>query len=270
MFKLITAGVLAFVILVTTLVAFTTVETQERGIVTRFGEVTEVLEPGLHFVNPFTSAVTIMDVTVRALPVEKLSYSKDSQTVAAQVTVNYQLNPAMVTQVFSEARNDYEARYVIPSVNGAIENVFTRYTAQGIIDNRSKIPFEIQESLGNLASRGIIISKVELTNFDFDDAYEEAVKNKQVQEQQALAQVNITRQEEEKKKQEILKAEALAEKTRLEAAALASQNGEKVIGKIYAEAALAASNKWNGVMPVNMYADAPMPFIKVENAAAAE
>lgn len=266
MIKLISAGVLAFIVIVSALVSFTTIETQERGIVTRFGEVVEVLEPGAHFVNPFTSSVTEMDVSVRALPVEKLSYSKDSQTVAAQVTVTYQVNPSMVTQVFTETRNDYEARYLIPNINGAIEAVFTRYTAQGIVDNRSKLPAEIQLQLGDLAARGIIISKVELTNFDFDDAYEEAVKNKQVQEQQALAQVNITKQEEEKKKQEILKAEALAEKTRLEAAALASQNGDKVIGKIYAEAALAASQKWDGKMPVNMYANAPMPFIKVENA----
>ncbi len=68
-----------------------------------------------------------------------------------------------------------------------------------------------------------------------------------------MAQANITAQEEEKKQQEILRAEALSEKTRLEADALATSNGEKVIEKIYAEAALEAAKRWDGSVPQTMY-----------------
>lgn len=116
-----------------------------------------------------------------------------------------------------------------------------------------------------IVNRGFLVSSVTITNIDFDDQYESAIKNKQVQEQQALAQINITKQEDEKKKQEILKAEALAEKTRLEAVALQSAQGEKLIDKLYAEAALESAKKWNGVLPTQMIPGATLPFIQVGN-----
>jgi len=70
----------------------------------------------------------------------------------------------------------------------------------------------------------------------------------EVQEQLALSEANKTAQEEERKKQEILKAEALAEKTRLEVQAL-NTGGTEIIEKILAEAQLEAAKRWNGQGP---------------------
>lgn len=44
-----------------------------------------------------------------------------------------------------------------------------------------------------------MVESVSVTNIDFDDAYENAIKQKQIAEQTALEQVNITRQEDEKR-----------------------------------------------------------------------
>lgn len=254
-----------FVTFVFIIMAAVTIEQTERGVVTRFGAITGVLEPGFHIVNPFTTDVHKMDVSVRALPLSELSYSKDGQIITVAAVVNFQVNASQVQQIFGEVRNDYETRYVLPRARESVKEVFSKYTAQGIIDNRGAIPGEITALVaGDLSERGITVSNVVIENLDFDDSYEQAIQNKQVQEQQALAQANITKQEEEKKKQEILKAEALAEKTRLEAQALASQNGTAVIEKIYAEAALEAAKRWNGTMPTNMYGSAPLPFINVQ------
>ena len=230
--------------------SYTTVSPQERAIITNLGSVSRVLDEGFHWKSPFTESVHNMDITIQAFPVSELTYSKDSQIVTAEVTVNYRLKPEAVEQIFREVNRDWEARLVAPAVKDSIKNVVAKYTAQGILDNRATIPAEVKASIvAALDQRGIVVENVLFTNIDFDDAYEEAVRNKQVQEQQALAQANITKQEAEKKEQEILKAEALAEKTRLEAAALASQQGEKVISKIYAEAALELAKKWNGTVP---------------------
>lgn len=261
-FKLIGAGVLVFIGLIVILMSAVTVDEQEIGVVTKFGKVHGTVDAGFHIVNPITTDIVKMSLEVEALPLEELAYSNDAQIVGAQALVNYRLIRADAVKVFTDVRREYESRYVLPEARDALKAILSNYTAQEIIDNRSSIPLEVKTRLSEeLADKGIEVTNVAIENFDFDDEYERAVTNKQVQEQEALTQVNITKQEDEKKKQEILKAEALAEKTRLEAEALASQNGNAVIEKIYAEAQLELAKKWNGQMPTHMYQGTPFPIV---------
>lgn len=247
--KLVIAAVVAFVALFFIVGSATVIDQTERGVLTRFGEVQQVLEPGLHFVNPFTSDVHKLDVTVQSLIIEELAYSQDSQVVAVTATVNYQIDPAKVAEVWQEVRKDVETPYVIPRSAESVKNVIAKYTAQGIIENREALSGAFRENLApRLDNTGVILKDVAINNFDFDDKYEAAVQDKQVQEQLALAEENKTAQEEERKKQEILKAEALAEKTRLEVQAL-NTGGNEIIEKILAEAQLEAAKRWNGQGP---------------------
>lgn len=262
--KLIIGGVVAFIALVLIFMSSTVVEQTERGVLTRFGVINDVLVPGFHFVNPFTENVYLIDVSVQALAVDELVYSKDSQTVAVQATVNYQIDASRVKELFEEVRKDAELRYVIPRTKDALKEVISRYTAQGIIDNRGKLTGEVKTRIQErLSEDGVFVQDVSITNFDFDDLYEAVVQNKQVEEQRALAQVNVTKQEEEKKKQEILRAEALAEKTRLEVEALSASQGGQIIEKIKAEAELEAARRWNGQLPTHLYGSAPLPILNV-------
>ncbi len=245
---------------------FAQVSEQEVGIVTRNGKISRTLDAGLHLTIPFIEDVTKMDTQVKAFPVAELTYSKDAQTVAAEVTLNYSINRNQAEQIFREVKNNYEAVLIAPAIKEAIKVTIAGYTAQGISDNRGEIPGKMKALLeATLTQKGIFVQNVSITNIDFDDAYETAVRNKQVQEQEALAQVNITKQEEQKKQQEILKAQALSEKTRLEAQALQSSQGEKLIEKIYAEAALEAAKKWNGQLPTQMIPGSTLPFIQLGN-----
>lgn len=267
--KLILSGVAAFIALFFVLNSFTVIDQTERGILTKFGEVQTTLEPGLHFVNPFTSDVHKMDVTVQALEINDLTYSKDSQVVGVTAVVNYQIDPTRVAEVWTEVRKDAEVRYVVPRSKESLKEVISAYTAQGIIDSRAVLSGEFKSRvIARLEGEGLIVGDVSITNFDFDDSYEAAVANKQVQEQQALAQINITSQEAEKKKQEILRAEALSEKTRLEVQALTA-GGDDIIRKIQAEAQLEAAKRWNGATPSTMIvsgegSDLPLlPYLNV-------
>lgn len=262
--KTIGLGVVVFVGLIVILMSAVTVDEQEIGIVTKFGKVEGTKEAGFHLVNPLTTNITKMSLEVEALPINELAYSKDSQIVGTQMVVNYRLVRADAVKVFTEVRRDYESRYVLPESKDALKAILASYTAQALIENRGGLSVEVKARLQEeVSDKGIEIVNVAIENFDFDDAYERAVTNKQVQEQEALTQANITKQEEEKKQQEILKAEALAEKTRLEAQALASQEGKAVIEKIYAEAQLELAKKWNGQMPTHMYAGSPFPLVDV-------
>jgi len=244
---------------------FVQIESGERGVVTTWGKVQdEIMQEGLHIRVPIAQKVNKMDIKIKKYEVSELSYSKDAQIVDAAVTLNYSLEPAFVKQVFTEVRKDYESIIITPAIKEVIKSTIAKYTAQGLLDNRPQVRIDIQTTLTEqLSVRGVRVEEVSITNLDFDDAYETAVREKQVAEQEALKQANITKSESEKKDQEILKAQALSEKTRLEAQALASQQGEKVIDKIYAEAALESAKKWNGVLPTQFVPGSTIPFIQL-------
>jgi len=259
--------IIAFVIVIGIICAwfsFTIVTPQQIGVITRLGAINRIVDEGLHFKVPFIESVTKMKIQEQKFVVGTQSYSKDGQTVDVEVTVNYMLKRESAERVFREARNNYQDIFIAPVITPATEETLSKYTAQGLIENRTTLPIEIKNMIiTRIGDKGILVKGVEITALDFDDTYESAIRNKQVKEQEALAQVNVTKQEEEKKKQEILKAEALAERTRLESQALASQQGEKVITKIYAEAALEAAKKWNGVLPTQMIPGQTLPFIQL-------
>lgn len=256
---------IAVVVVLGCLFSFTIVSPQQQALVIRLGSINRTLDSGINVKLPWPiEKVVKIDTSIQAVKGKEMAYSKDGQTIDFEATVNYAVDQTQVTTIYKEYKKDYENRIVIPSIKEAIKSVSSKYTAQGIIDNRPKLPIEMREMLILLLKdNGFSVSNVVITNIDFDDAYENAIKEKQIAEQNALKQINVTKQEDEKKKQEILKAEALAEKTRLESQALASQQGEKVINKIYAEAALEAAKKWNGILPTQMIPGQTLPFIQL-------
>lgn len=261
--KFIVSGIIGLIALIVLFGSFTIISPQEVGVVTRLGSLNRTVGEGFHWKIPMVEDVTTIRLSEQKYPIKSQVYSKDGQTVSTNVIINYKVNPTSVVSLYRETKNNYEDIVINPVVSPSAEEVFSRYTAQELIEKRSSLAIDIKNKvIEKVGQRGILIVGVELL-FDFDDAYEQAIRNKQVQEQQALAQVNITRQEEEKKKQEILKAEALSEKTRLEGVALQSAQGEKVIAKIYAEAALKAAEKWNGALPTQMIPGATVPFINL-------
>jgi len=245
-------GIALSVILFVTLWPLTLVDETERGIVLTNGAISRVLGPGLHFRLPLFESVVHADLSVRTLEVTIPVYSKDSQVIDTVLAVNYRLVPTdeAVIQAYRESRLDYETTILRPNMADVLESTISQYTAQQLVEERGSLSALIKKAIvDKFADRTYVEIDTVSIDPNFDHEYEGAVKRKQVQEQNALAEVNITKQEEEKKKQQILQAEALAEKTRLEALALASQNGEKVISKIYAEAALEMAKKWSGNVP---------------------
>lgn len=263
-FKTIVGLIIGFFVFLFTLSCFTTVAPSEKVIIVRLGSINRVLDSGFHFKAPMIESAVSIDTSDRAIKGTEVAYSKDAQTVSIEATTNISVDPSQIEATYRSFKTDYDQRVIIPSIKEAIKQVFSKYTAQGIIDNRAKLSSEIKDILVSLvASKGFIVSSVTITNIDFDDAYENAVREKQIAEQNALKAINVTKSVEESKKQEVLKAEALAEKTRLEAVALQSAQGEKLIDKLYAEAALESAKKWNGVLPQQMIPGGALPFINV-------
>jgi regulator of protease activity HflC (stomatin/prohibitin superfamily) len=262
--KIIGGMILGFFGLIILISSWVVVSPSEKVIIVRVGSIDRTLDSGLHFKAPIIESAITIDTSDRAIKGTESTYSKDSQTVTVEATTNVSVDTTQIETVYKSYKTDYDQRVIAPSIKEAIKQVFSKYTAQGIIDNRAKLSSEIKDVLVSLiASKGFTVSGVTITNIDFDDSYENAVKEKQIAEQNALKAINVTKSVEEAKKQDILKAEALAEKTKLEAVALQSAQGEKLIDKLYAEAALEAAKKWNGVLPQQMIPGGTLPFISV-------
>ena len=265
--KVVTGVVLAVIlIMLVALNPFAQVGAGERGVVLNFGAYDgKVMQPGLNWRTPIVQDVIKMDVQTQSLVQDgALAYTKDGQIVAMQSTLNYNVIPDKVGELYRDIGLSYEQKIVFPVMEEVVKENVAQYAAIDIPVNREVIADKIEKELrARLEGRYIYVSDYIFRNEDFDDSYEAAIVAKQVAGQKAKEQENITRQEEEKKKQEILKAEALAEKTRLEAEALRFQ-GAEVIEKIRAQAALEAATRWDGKLPTTMVPGGAIPFLQLK------
>lgn len=244
--------ILGFIALIILFGSWNKIEETERGVVLRLGKVTEIMEPGLQWKNPFLEDVIIMDVSVQKQLVDGISASSaDIQEIFVNVAVQYHLDASRVGEIYSEYKTRIKTRVVDSAIQDAVKNAVSGFTAEALIKERFAVK-DLAETLlrVRLDEVGVVVKNLDITNFEFSDRYKAGIESKVLAEQRAQEQVHVTAQEEEKKKQEILRAEAIAEKTRLEVEALAA--GSDLIEKIRAEASLEAAKRWKGDVPASV------------------
>jgi len=208
--------IIAIVVLVNGL---TVIEAGTRGVLKTFGQVTGILEEGLHIRAPFITSVTIVDVKTQRYEVKATAASRDLQIVSSQIVLNYRLDP---TQVASIVRDigiaDYERRIVDPAVQEALKASTAQFTAEELITRRPEVSAAIRNILEErLKMRGVIVESVSITDFDFSNEFSKAIEAKQVAEQDALRAQNELRRAQIEAQQVVAQAEANA-KARLEVA----------------------------------------------------
>jgi regulator of protease activity HflC (stomatin/prohibitin superfamily) len=249
-----------------------------RGVIVRTGAVAGIAEPGLGFKIPFLDSVIDMSVqTQRADFLDVSAYSRDIQQSVSQVSVNFQLRPDAVQRVYSEVGIDYADRLLTPRLPKRFKEVFGRFAAAEIVNNRTALSEDVETLLrDDMAEFGIVIEDVQITNIDFSDAYESAVEAAA----KAEADVKRARQELEQVKvdaqRQVAEAEARAQAVKLAADAEAYQIRAK--GEAEAEAIgargkalvanprlveLIAAEKWDGRLPSTQVPGSALPFISV-------
>jgi regulator of protease activity HflC (stomatin/prohibitin superfamily) len=237
-----------------------------------------VANPGLGFKIPFLDSVVDMSVqTQRADFPDVSSYSRDIQLSVSQVTVNFRLLPDSVQRVYSEVGVDYADRLLAPRLPKRFKEVFGRFAAAEIVNNRTQLTEEIESLLrDDMGAFGVAIEDVQITNIDFSDTYEQAVEATA----KAEADVKRARQELEQVKvdaqRQVAEAEARAQAVKLAADAEAYQiraKGEAEAAAIGARGKalvanprlveLIAAEKWDGRLPTTQVPGSATPFISV-------
>ncbi|MBQ6098003.1 MAG: prohibitin family protein, partial [Bacteroidales bacterium] len=196
-------ALLALIVVITVFSSFYTIKSTERGVLSTFGKISPgVIDDGLHVKIPFIQTIKKVNVQQKKFDGKENSYTRDVQTSEVQYTINYELVRENVNNLIKNVGDDYHNRIVVPFIRSAMKEAFGNFAATEIVENRDAVRREIESTLRHtLDSNYFLNIQFQLVDIDFDDDFENAIKEKQVAEQQALKAKNVTIQIEEQAKQ---------------------------------------------------------------------
>jgi regulator of protease activity HflC (stomatin/prohibitin superfamily) len=282
---------LGLFVLVTSTSSIYTVDQGERVVVTRFGEVQGVSEPGLHLKIPFVDDTTDFDVRTNTKVYDNVvSYSKDQQPATLRISVTWKANESAVEDIYQDygTVGKMTTRILDTRVADATKRVFGGYTAVSAIQDRSTLVADVNAAITESVTGPIEIVSVQIEDIQFSAAYEQSVEDRMLaqveverlrqnaQREMVQAEIRVTQANAERDAN-IAKAEGEAERIRLESTAQAE--AVRVQGEAEAEVIkqkgealrdnpnlveLTKAEKWNGELPTTMVPGTATPFVNVK------
>lgn len=238
-------GALALALVLAVLIpgSFHQVEAGTVAVVKELGKIVELRRPGTYFDFYMTRSYEVYDATVQQVKINTSAYSKDGQTMALEVYLQYQIQTEKLIVRDDEGNilqsEGIAGKYVtLSSLQSRIETqtiektkaVMSSAEAMTIIQDRQTYSELVSSTVRNAIGPDyyVNVQDVILTNIDFTDEFEKSVEDKVVAEQDK--QAAITR------------AEAQLEVAKLEAQkkieeAKGNAEAQKIIAQATAEAA---------------------------------
>ena len=260
----------SIMIIFTLLGSWYTVDQGERAVLLRWGQAISVEGPGLHFKMPFIEDVVKLSVREQKEEFKTQAYSQDQQPATVQVSVNYRLTEDEVLNVYTRYGTDYPSILIDTQLPQRLKEVFGIFSAQNMIQDRTKLGLEVEKSLEHaLDGRGIHIVSVQVEDVAFSDVYATAVENR-------MKSIVLQYQAEAEKQKRITNADAAAYEVK--AAADAQAHAIEVQGNAQGTAiraradalrsnpdlvSLTAAEKWNGILPTTMVPGGSVPFLQI-------
>jgi regulator of protease activity HflC (stomatin/prohibitin superfamily) len=287
--RLIAGGIIALIVVILLSMTAFTVQQNEMAVVTRFGHLEYVADPGLHFKVPFVNSVQHYRTDIQEIHPDKgvNTYTIDNQEVDVVFTVFYRIPPDKVGYIFTNNR-DYQSRLysiVIDRLKAAMGQV----NVQSVAEKRGELRDTIKATLTRDAKAlGLDVTDFQLTDMQYTAAFRQAVNNAAVQKAN-IESVEYQRQQALKAAETAkIKAEGEANAVRAQAAGAADARllqaqaeakaiqlqGEAQAAAIRAQAealkanpdlvSLRKAERWDGKLPAAIYANAPIPFLPAD------
>lgn len=275
-------GGLGILVLLWLLWPFNSVPTGSRGVVTQFGRIVGIEPEGLLVLPPW-QRLAIFSIRAEQADIENADGStSDTQPVKVSMTVRYSIMPDKVAEVYEKyTHNGDLSSYVQTATQEIFKAVTARYDATDLISKRAEVSADINAALRTkLAIYGAQVINIDMRNFSFSQSYMAAINDKVTQEQLRLAAENRLKTVEAEQKQKVAIAEAeanavkakadgdayaalknaqaQAEALRVQNLALTQSKDVLELRRIQVEQTKA--DRWNGQLPQNVYAGAPIPF----------
>ncbi len=270
---------------------FNSVPTGSRGVVTRFGKIIDIAPEGMVILPPWEKLALFSIRSERADIEDAAGSTSDTQPVKVSLTVRYSISPNKVAEVYEKYSHDGDlSSYVQTATQEVFKAVTAKYTAPDLIGKRALVSGDINSALRTkIAQYGAQVINIDMRNFSFSESYMAAINEKVTQEQLRLGAENKLLTVESEQKQQVAIAEAHASAVKAEADgnayailknATALADALKVQGEAISsnpnvlelrriDVDLARANKWDGVLPTQMFGSAPLPFMQIEPKSAA-
>lgn len=186
------------------------------GVVTNFGQVQAgTLEPGLHVIAPIVQRVVNVDTRVQPHQFQEIdAASRELQTVKLTGTMNYHIDGQYASDLYQRVGTDFAAKIIDPAFNDFIKTVVPDYSVNDILAKRDEIRSLAKTQLAaNLAQYHIVVDDIYIANIAFSDAFQKAIEDKQVAQQQVQTEQQILAQKTIQAQQAVAAAKGQADAT---------------------------------------------------------
>ena len=225
--------------------SFHTVDTGEIAVVKQLGRAKYERTAGTYFDFWMTKTYQKYDSKVRTIEINTAAYSSDAQTMTISMDLQYQILSDKVTDIANQYGNleALESRIMAIATERSKSTIGAN-TAMHIIANRDAMSPAVEDAIREAVGEKYFVNivSVVVTNIDFSDAFEVAVEEKMVAEQNQL-------KAEYENEAKVAKAEADAEAKLIAAEAEAKANElleksltDKILEEMYID-------KWDGKLP---------------------
>lgn len=221
------------------------VDTGEIAVVKYLGDARKLRTAGTYFDWNLLYEYQTYDSKVQNVEINTMTYSSDAQTMDITMTLQYQIMGDKVLDIAKQYGSLEALQARIQSI--AIEKtkaVLSAHKAMDIIAKRAEMSPAVENAIKTAIDDNyyVNVNTVVLTNIDFSDAFETAVEEKMIAEQQQLK----ANYENETK---VAQAKANAEAKRI--AAQAEKDANDLLQKSLTDEILRQNyiDKWDGKLP---------------------
>jgi regulator of protease activity HflC (stomatin/prohibitin superfamily) len=208
----------------------------EVGIQVLFGQPsTDVLDNGLHVINPFMD-VYHMDIRTQSYTMsghtdEKgaadaiTALSSDGLTLLLDCTALFHLLPSEAPAIYRTVGLDYVDRIVRPEIRTAIRDAAVSYVATDLYSTRrEEFVAKIEKTVSlALTSRGLLLEKILVRNIVLPDRVRGAIDEKIAAEQEAQKMVYVLQKEHQEAERKRVEAGGISDAQRIIATSLTNQ-----------------------------------------------
>ena len=126
-----------------------TVEEGHVGIVKRFSEAREQVNPGLHFKFPLIESVIEMETRTRKNEEKMASSTAEQMPVTVEVSVNWTIDKASAIEIYRKygSLSVFENRILDPRFRSATKDAIPHFEAEQLIQDRAAATAMIEQNL---------------------------------------------------------------------------------------------------------------------------
>jgi regulator of protease activity HflC (stomatin/prohibitin superfamily) len=254
-----------------------TVNEGHIGIVKRFSEAKEQVNPGLHFKVPFIDSVEEIEVRTRKNEEKMASSTKEQMPVTISVSVNWTVDKSAALELFKQygGLSQFEGRILDPRFRSATKDVIPRFDAEKLIQDRASAIQAIEANLiEEMKDFPVTVDNIQIENIQLPQKYLTSIETKQTEKNLAAAEEHKLARQQLEAQRGVNTAKAKADGINL--VAIAEAESIRIKGLAEAEAItakakalgnnpliikLTEAQNWDGKLPATMLGGGNMPIL---------